>query len=501
MPAAKAEERRRAEQLVVGRDPLGDQVAHDLGGALDSRLVRASRARSRPGARTADSAAPGGARAPPRGSRPRRAARRGGCSAPPWRQRLDEDPSARLAAPAAAGELGDQREGALLGAEVGQPQRAVGVEDDAQGDVGEVVALGDHLGADQHARLGAARSGRGPRRGRRARRRCRSRAGRSRAGASISSSSASTRWVPDPTRAIVTEEHSGHDSGIGSAWPQWWQRRPPSRWRTSETSQCGHSQACPQERQVRWVDQPAPVDQQDRLAPLPRDLVERLAGPRVKRPWDRLRACRRSPPAAAAGRRRGCGSSSRSSSCQLSGRGVAVPQTSTAPASAARRRADLAGVVARVALLLVGGVVLLVDHDQAEIAHRREDGRARPDADPGLARSAGAATRRSARPPACAEWSSATRVAEAAPEAIHRLRGEGDLGDEHDRAAAAGERLPGGLQVDLGLARAGHAVEEEGRRGRPIARAESDATTVSSAVRWSAVSSMPSRTAPTPGDR
>ena len=42
---------------------------------------------------------------------------------------------------------------------------------------------------------------------------------------------------------------------------------------------------------------------------------------------------------------------------------------------------DVPGVVARVALVLVGGVVLLVEHDQAEPLDRREDRRARADAD------------------------------------------------------------------------------------------------------------------------
>ena len=46
---------------------------------------------------------------------------------------------------------------------------------------------------------------------------------------------------------------------------------------------------------------------------------------------------------------------------------------------------DVAGVVARVALLLVGGVVLLVDDDQPEALDRREDRRARADGDPRLA--------------------------------------------------------------------------------------------------------------------
>ncbi len=65
--------------------------------------------------------------------------------------RLDED-VALAAAPHATSELGDHREGALLGAEVGEAQGGVGVEHHAQRDVGEVVALGDHLGTDQHTR-------------------------------------------------------------------------------------------------------------------------------------------------------------------------------------------------------------------------------------------------------------------------------------------------------------------------------------------------------------
>ena len=42
-----------------------------------------------------------------------------------------------------------------------------------------------------------------------------------------------------------------------------------------------------------------------------------------------------------------------------------------------------------------------------------------------------------------------------------RLRRERDLRNEHDRAAPALERRRAGLQVDLGLAAAGRAVEEE----------------------------------------
>ena len=69
-------------------------------------------------------------------------------------QGLDDHPSARLTATAAPGELRDEREGALLGAEVGKAQARIGVEQDAEDDGAEVVALGDHLGADEDAALG-----------------------------------------------------------------------------------------------------------------------------------------------------------------------------------------------------------------------------------------------------------------------------------------------------------------------------------------------------------
>ena len=77
--------------------------------------------------------------------------------------------------------------------------------------------------------------------------------------------------------------------------------------------------------------------------------------------------------------------SGRGTARTLSGRGVALPRSSSAPQRAARCDRDVAGVVARVAFVLVGGVVLLVDDDQTEVFDRREHGRARADADPRLA--------------------------------------------------------------------------------------------------------------------
>ena len=75
--------------------------------------------------------------------------RRGGDRRGVGRERLDEHATALRTAAGATRELRDERERALLGAEVGEAQRAVGVDDDAERDVREVVALGDHLRADE----------------------------------------------------------------------------------------------------------------------------------------------------------------------------------------------------------------------------------------------------------------------------------------------------------------------------------------------------------------
>ena len=132
---------------------------------------------------------------------------------------------------------------------------------------------------------------------------------------------------------------------------------------------------------------------------------------------------------------------------------------------------DGAGVVGRVALLLVARVVLLVDDDQAEVVDRGEDRRARADADLRLA-----APQPLPLVEAFAVGEGAVEdgeaVAEAGAEAGDGLRREADLGDEDDRAAAALERRLDRRQVDLGLARAGDAVEEllAGRAGLAVER-------------------------------
>jgi hypothetical protein len=104
--------------------------------------------------------------------------------------------------------------------------------------------------------------------------------------------------------------------------------------------------------------------------------------------------------------------------------------------------------------------VLLVDHDHAEVAIGAK-----------IAERAPTTTRaspRRTRSHMARRWPSVMRecrhrdVAEARAEPAHGLRREGDLRDEHDGPLPMEERALDDAQVDLGLARARDAVQQEG---------------------------------------
>ena len=65
-----------------------------------------------------------------------------------WCVGLDDDFSFKLTTSGPTCDLGEQLEGALTGAEIGNVQAEVCVEHTNEGDIGEVQAFGDHLGAD-----------------------------------------------------------------------------------------------------------------------------------------------------------------------------------------------------------------------------------------------------------------------------------------------------------------------------------------------------------------
>ena len=123
---------------------------------------------------------------------------------------------------------------------------------------------------------------------------------------------------------------------------------------------------------------------------------------------------------------------------------------------------EVARGVAEAFLLLVRGVVFLVDDDQPGVGERREDRGPRPDHDGGLA-----AARRTPGPQPLdvgqrrvqhGEWHG-----EARRETGNQLRRQRDLRHQHQRLLAALHDGVDRAQVDLGLAAARDAVQQERR--------------------------------------
>ena len=130
----------------------------------------------------------------------------------------------------------------------------------------------------------------------------------------------------------------------------------------------------------------------------------------------------------------------------------------------------VARVVARRLLLLVGVLVLLVHDDQAQRLDRRKDRRARADGDP---RAALADLVPFVVPLAGGQMAVQHRHqrlqrtgAEPRLEPLDGLRRERNFRHQHNRALALLQGVGDGLQIDLRLAAAGDAVEEEGRGAR-----------------------------------
>ena len=206
---------------------------------------------------------------------------------------------------------------------------------------------------------------------------------------------------------------------------------------TSETSHASHDQVWPHERHERCGDQPRRLS--STIAFSPRAATSRRAADvvGVKRPLARVRLAhvedvdpRHRAAVDALGQLEAL---EVEPALGARSRGAADEHRARVVGAAA---GDLARVVARVGLLLVAGVVLLVDDDEPEVAHGGEDRRARPDADQRVA---------AAQPPPLVvalprpepRVKQRDGVAEALAKAGDRLRRQRDLGDEHDRAAAA----------------------------------------------------------------
>ena len=119
----------------------------------------------------------------------------------------------------------------------------------------------------------------------------------------------------------------------------------------------------------------------------------------------------------------------------------------------------VAGLVADPVLLLVGGVVLLIDDDQAKLGKRQKQRRARADND---ARPAVGDRAPGAAPLALADLGMPLRRggAEAVAKPLQPLRAERDFRQQHQHLPAGGEGCRDRGEIGLGLARAGDAVEQ-----------------------------------------
>ena len=145
----------------------------------------------------------------------------------------------------------------------------------------------------------------------------------------------------------------------------------------------------------------------------------------------------------------------------LSSDGVAEASTAAAPLNLGPRHGQVACVIDEAFLLLERGVVLLVHHDQAKLSIGQEQRRTRADHDPAIPRSHPVPDLTPQRP-RDAGVPFGGQSAEPLPEPRDDRLGEGDLGQQdQDLALGVGsQHLGDGFQIDLGLARACHPVEQ-----------------------------------------
>ena len=106
--------------------------------------------------------------------------------------------------------------------------------------------------------------------------------------------------------------------------------------------------------------------------------------------------------------------------------------------------------------------MFLVDHDQPESRQRRKHGRARAEHDARAGPHARCAPGGQTLGVAQSGVQHGDRAGQAVAESLDQLRRQRDLGHQHQHAAAASERARRALQVDLGLAAAGSALQYEG---------------------------------------
>ena len=368
------------------------------------------------------------------------------------------------------GHLGEQLEGLLGGAEVGEVQQRVRREHADRGHVREVVALRDHLRADE------ALHGPGPHRvddrvrpaapARGVAVEHRARHAREPLGEALGHAlGAGADGFEDAAAALRTAQRSRRALAAVVA------DEPPAllvhRARDAAPAAAEVLAALAAQEERR---EPAPGLQEDRLLAAREHLLESLeqrageerhsllVGPGGLPPEVHDRDFRQRAPRDALGQDEALEPARLRGVPRLHGRGRRAEDERRSVLLRAQRD-HVAGVVARRLALLVRGVLLLVDDEQARVRDRSEGGGARTDHRPRLAAAhavpgVGALAVRERRVEHGGERAEL-------PRQLAREDGrERDLRDEPDRAPSRVEREPDRAQVHLGLAAAGHALEQ-----------------------------------------
>ncbi len=373
----------------------------------------------------------------------------------------------------AAGDLDDRLREPLGRTVVRREQALIRVQDHDQADVGKVVALRQHLGADEDARLAAVhalehRLNRAARRGRvpvESRDRVRRKQTRQRLLDAFGT-------LAHGVQLVAAGFANRGNRALRAAMMAAQLRGAPVQRHTGVAVRAGRHPAAGIAEQRRRV--PAPIEEHDHLAArgevrgnrLDRRLRQALVA-RVSLQVDEnhARRARRARPLRQRVRR----IAPLGGILQRFERWRRRTQHDRHRRALCAQHAEVARRVAEAFLLLVGGVVLLVDDEHGELRQRREHGRARADDDARLA-AVGA-------PPGVAALRSRERRmqdgglgVEPPPETLDELRRQRDLGHEHQRLAARGDRRRDDAHVHLGLAAAGDAMEQ--MDGEPAARGE-----------------------------
>ena len=128
---------------------------------------------------------------------------------------------------------------------------------------------------------------------------------------------------------------------------------------------------------------------------------------------------------------------------------------------AAIEHRQIAGMVADTLILFVGALMLFIDHDQAEVGPRQKQRRAGADDDARFRRSDSTPD-----PLALARLNLRMPVGGLNPEPPldpgQKLRGERNFGQQQQNLRAGGQGCRHRLEIDLSLARTGHAIEKHG---------------------------------------